>query len=315
MAQAQDFRLAWCERGKENMNNFKSLALSLSLVVSALSQAAVTSSAEESEPTSPVQQELQTEVPANPSDAPHFTGVLELRPSFTTNEYHTENLVELGYRFNPNLKLAFQQQFNTNIQDHAKPGQGVNPQLMAGFLRLTMSNLWKSGDWSLAYEPRLYIPENQSDFDSKRYLSMRNYVMLSKQVSSTYTITFMEIPIFHWYGARGTGDGASSPARANSYFENRFYIMNDLTFGKLTVSLPILWNMPRMLEYGGSPSFVKHNVWIWPEVAYAVDPNVQLGAALYTNSLVASDFSAPSVFGKDGGLSTGVLQFLLRATL
>lgn len=298
--------------GKGKMLNFNWLVVAVSLALGSYTFAAPNPPAGASEESSqsPIVQELQTEVPAAPSGG-QITGMLELRPSYTTQvgEAHTENLVELGYRFNPNFRAAYQLQLNTNLSNPVIQGQGLNPQPQASIFRFTFSNLWKSGDWSLSYEPRFYIPTNATDANSKRYLSMRNYVMLGKRVTDNYSITFIEIPILHWYGARGVG------AVPNKYFENRFYIMNDFTFGNLTVSFPILWNMPRMLEYAGKPSTVQHNIWIWPEVSYAVDPNVSVGAALYTSSLVAPDLSDTSFTGEGAGFSQSVLQFLFRATL
>jgi hypothetical protein len=74
---------------------------------------------------------------------------------------------------------------------------------MQGFLGATFGNIWANNGWSLSYEPRFYIPETDRDFASKRYGTLRNYVMLSKQVTDFYTLTLMEIPILHFHGARG----------------------------------------------------------------------------------------------------------------
>lgn len=297
--------------GKGNMLNFKWLALVLTLTLGANTQAAVGSGSDESEMET-VATELQTTVPAvEPTEQGQITGLIDIRPSFTTegSEFHMENVFELGYRLNPKLKIAFQQQINTNITDSKKPNQGLNPQPMQGFLRTQVNNLYTSGIWSVSYENRIYIPENSNDFDTKHILSMRNYGILSAKVTPNYTISFMEIPILHWYGARGTSKGA------NQYFENRFYIMNDFTFGKLTVSLPILLNSPYKLEYGGKPGGFSHTLWTWPEVAYQITEQSQLGVALYSESLVTPDFSSTSFTDRGLGFSHSVAQVLFRSIL
>jgi hypothetical protein len=269
----------------------------------------------EQEDEASVQDSIQETVQA-PASSGQLMGMVEIRPSYTreTDEFHTENLLELGYRFSPNFRIRFQEQINTNISDPTTPNEGLHPELMQGFLGATFGNIWANNGWSLSYEPRFYIPETDRDFASKRYGTLRNYVMLSKQVTDFYTLTLMEIPILHFHGARGFVSNSGAPV-ANQYYENRFYIMNDFTFGKFTFEFPILFVSQSKLDFGGVEGDWAHNLWFWPTVSYAIDNNMSVGVALYTESIVAPDLSGFTVTDKGAGLSNSVAQLLFRATL
>jgi hypothetical protein len=296
---------AW--EGKEKMLNFKGLAL----VAAFLGAVPVFSAV----PTEEGSSSIQAEVPVAPKFQPRFTGLLEFRPSFITegSEFHTENLIDIGYTFSPNFRITAQQVFNTNLSDPWEVGASKQPILQQGFVRATFSNLVNIDGWTLTYEPRIYVPQNQMDFDTKRYATLRNYFMLSKTFGA-YTLTFMEIPIFHVHGSRGSVSENGRVA-ANQYFENRFYIMNDFQFGRLSVSFPILFVSKSKLDYSGVEGDWANALWFWPEVAYALDDNIQVGAALYTESIISPDLSGFTIADRGAGLRHSVAQLLLRASL
>lgn len=283
--------------------------LALIAVVPLSGFAAGTPSITEAENEIPLEDTLKETVTV-PSTA-HFTGLIDIRPSYS-REYdgvHFENVIDIGYRFNSRFRISANQWINTNGFTETS-NNDFNPTLMQGFVRATFSDIWKNGNWSLSYEPRVYIPESQSDFTSNRIVSLRNYVMLANQVTSFYRVTFMEIPIMHWYASRGHSD-----SKGNQYFENRFYINNDFNFGPVTVSLPILFISSSILDYNGTAGGWQNELWFWPEVDYNINQNMQVGVAVRTESIISPKLDKFTVLDKGMGLSNTVAQLILRATL
>jgi hypothetical protein len=252
--------------------------------------------------------------------ATRVTGALELRPSVSRDKTYTQNTIELGYKFNPNLSIGYTQYFETNFFDGQTQGLGLIGN--DGFLRLKLANVWESAakDLSLGFETRVYMP-TYPDRAAQGYLGMwRNYATLTWKPTSRFSVTMQEIPIVYAFDRPGTYAADGTPkGSANAIFENRIYIIPafDIT-QKLSLSFPILLNMMRHRNFDVAAghndnwSFV---LWTWPEITYAIAPKSTLGLAFMSENLMTDNLGSFALGGKSGGISTGSTQLILRQDL
>jgi hypothetical protein len=234
--------------------------------------------------------------------------------------------LEAGYQFNKDRELGYTQYFNTNVYDPSGKNRGLSPYLQQGFLRYTMKNLWQNDakDFSISYEPRIYLPTWSSDASKGMILFFRNDITFSKKFTSLFSLNVVEIPIFFAHSTRGIQ--TENVASANPIFENRVYIIPTFNFTpNLTLSLPIMFHVTRHMNY---KPWAKNNdgwasfLWVWPELDYQITPKTTIGAAFYNeNSMVASNFTGGLTLtgteadGTSQGLSSSIVQLVLRQSL
>lgn len=250
-----------------------------------------------------------------------ITGAVELRPTWTTQSgaWGTENNVELGYSFNPTRYLGYHQDINTNLhnpkEDTSK--DGLHATAADGFVRGRLDNLIVNKELGLAmgYEGRLYLPTDKSFADAGGILKYRNYVKVAKSLGGGSFLTLMDLPIIHVYDRPGAFvDGKLS---ANPTLENRVYLILDVAMldGKLSFSLPLMLNSTkyRNVDPGAKNNNITgHKLWIYPELSYAITPNVAAGVAFYSDNLVSPDLHYWKI---KEGLEAGAAQLVLRASL
>ncbi len=253
-------------------------------------------------------------VPGKPSTQ-KIIGGIDLRPSYDlgTHQTRTETTLEAGYQFDPNLSVSYAQEVWNNINDKSGSqgfGKGVAEK---GFFRAKVKNIYndKANGISFSYEPRVYMPTVETARDNGMITTVRNYLILSKSISDSVTLSFIENPMYHAYNRAGNTKGGKDIA--NPLFENRVYLVADFALmdKKLAISVPIEMHNTRHRDYGTAAKW-SHFVGIYPEVTYAVHPNVALGMAYYSESLVKSNFSTTSI---DTGYDQGVWQAIVKANL
>ncbi len=229
------------------------------------------------------------------------------------HEVRIENYAELGVKFNPNTSLSYQQGFWINMSDPNPASEGISD-VMAhhGFLRAKFNNILqdKASGFSLGYEPRIYTPTLRGATDKGFITMIRNYIKVTKKVTSNFAVTVMEIPILFSYSKAGLGD------KANETFENRVYLIPSLTLmdGKLSIELPVMFHNTKYRAFAGAKNSTSwgHTLWVFPEVAYAITPNLQVGVSYESENLIKDDMSK---FQITDGLDAGVAHLVLRATL
>lgn len=260
------------------------------------------------------EQALQATVPATAGGAGQLMGELQLRPSFGygIGQTKSENIATLGVKLGADTSLDYTQYFNMNVSD---PTGSTSGGLVGddGFLRFRLRNVWKNvaGDLSLDYESRLYMPTNYARIPSGFQTMWRNYVSLTKKITSKVAITVQEIPIFYGFNRAGdTGDGIRRPS-SSTVFENRVYIIPswDIT-SKLNFSLPILLGMSFKHSIPGALDR-SYLAMIWPELMYQVGPKTSIGLSYYSESFV----NAQNVVDVSAGLATGTGQLVFAQTL
>jgi len=243
---------------------------------------------------------------------------VDIRPSWTTQtgEFHSENSLMGGYQFTDKLSSTVVYNFNNNIQT---PGQtlGLNLETVDFSLRFKASNLYQESNTGIAisYEQRMYLPLAEAARSKGMIAVSRNYLKASKSFGEIYKLTLMELPILHLYERAGS-ISQTGAAAANPVFENRVYLINDFQLTKaVSLSLPVFFHVTWYRDFqagaknnNGSSYFF----YTYPEVTYAINDNLAVAAAYYSDNLILGDLSNTDL---SAGLEKGVFQVSLQASL
>lgn len=242
-----------------------------------------------------------------------ITGILETRPTVGfkgSDTWTTENTVGLGYQFNPNFEIGAVQYFDTNLSSPDPGRKGADLLVQDGFVRAKFNNLYKTDTFNFGYEPRLYYPIVKASRDAGQITTMRNYFKFAWKLSNAVTFTAMELPILHFYDKAGVG------TKANPGFENRVYLIADFDLGKgWAFSLPVYFHQKKFRNF--SPLAANSGKWdffvyTWPEITYAISPNVTVGVAWRSDNFVTSDLGKTSF---KEGVELSNFQGILSVTL
>lgn len=244
-------------------------------------------------------------------------GGIDLRPSWTakTAEWHTENQWFAGYQFNNKVALSVVHDFNTNL-DGLGAVKGLAPYTYDFYVKTKLSKIYTESASGIVfgYEHRLYLPITDGMRDKGMLFLSRHYLKASKSFGN-YTLSVMELPIFHIYNRAGS-ISASGAAAANPWYENRVYVVNDFQLSeKVSLSIPVFLhttyyrNFQANAKNNGATSWF---LWTYPELTYQINPNVAVAGAYYSDNLILGDMSATSM---DSGFENGVFQVSLQATL
>ena len=263
-----------------------------------------------------------TEETAATSPDAHVVGRIDLRPSYvgqsaTGWDYHTENMAELGYQFDLNTVLSYRQEFNTNIYNPTSEANGgIDPTAQGGFFRGQLKNVWVSEDkdWDLSLEARTYLPTNAGKRDAGMITAIRNYGILAYKASDTVDVSLFEIPIIHMYDRAGFGE------KANPSFENRVYLDVFANLSEdITLEFPLMLYSTRTRSFSLADGTQAkngnqwdHNLSIYPELLYKIDPTYTVGVSYSSGYLMEPDLSKFSI---GSGLEKGTYQLVFIATL
>jgi hypothetical protein len=266
--------------------------------------------------------QVQTQAaPAAPTSK--VFGTLDLRAEYwgLPGGWDTSNYFQVGYQFNPDVKVSWYQGFDSNIYraDLTQiPGaNGLNPVLDQGFLRTRVGNIWKSGNLEFAYESRIYVPTLSFDSNMGNITRLYNAFKLIDKVSDLLTLTGVFVVSPQIYKTAGTAYGGPNP-----WLENRLYLVADMQFTpKLSLSVPVLLYQDKYRDYiagstnilmGGTSGDWGYFLYIWPELDYAVTDNLTLGLAYISGNMVKPDFSGTTF---SDAFKQGILQFVVTTTI
>lgn len=286
--------------------------------------AAFSAFGEDSSSTAPAGQSVTTAPIA--ADSGSVQASVEVRPSVSVEEvgeakqkmakYTTENTVDLGYQFNSKVYAGYRQSFETNVYTSVETANGLNPTISDSVLRAKIKDIYSSGDFSVSYEPRLYLPLSSSMQDKGNVAVIRNYIVATQKLGSSVTVSLMEIPIFHVNNQAGSI--ANGKSTANSAIENRVYLLASVSLtDKLSLDIPLMVNSVRSAKFDGAENNgrLTHTLWTYPEIDYAITSNFAVGAAYYSGNML--DYQGGDLMGLDlsKGLESGTAQLVLRANL
>lgn len=258
--------------------------------------------------------------PAPAASESKIIGGVDIRPSWTTltGEMHNENSVLAGYQFNSKVSSFALYNFNNNLFDPTDSVHGLQMSSIDLSLRTPVNKIYTEPNTGIvfSYENRLYFPVNDSDFDKGKILVIRNYAKLARPIGERFKLTLMDVPIVHLFKAAGTVS-ASGSASANPFFENRVYLIGDVTLTKdLALSVPVYWHVTwyRDFESGAASNnaATSHYVYVYPELTYTINDNFAVAAAYYSDNLVKADLSDTDI---NAGLEHGVFQVSFQANL
>jgi len=255
---------------------------------------------------------VQTALPGNPAAAgPKITGNVDLRPSVQVEDglFYSEDAIEMGVQFAPGRSITYVQTFYT-----AEPGQQQNvlkPTASPGYLRSKVGNIGKlPGGITVSCENRTYLPTWEFDRNRGQIASFRNYFKFNKDFGPQFSLTFMELPIFHVFSKGGNGTAA------NPIFENRFYLIGTWNISdKLSFTLPIMFHQTRHREFAADKQFSNgwsFFVWVNPEISYTVSANLSVGLGYYSGDVVARDLTALAI---EDGFAHGVFQLFANMAI
>jgi hypothetical protein len=293
--------------------------------VAVLACAWVMSSPAKAAPMAPTQTlattEVQTKKAADFASGITATGYLDLRPSWTTKTggVGTENAAEIGAKLSAHTTVTWIQAFNTNLYDPVSPqaNSGLRFVLDVGGVRTKVNNIWtnESQGLALSYENRLYLPTDEPSRNNGLIANIRNYIKLSKIISSRVKLTLSDAVIPMVYSRSGNVS-AKGVALANGVFENRIYLVTDIQFtDKLSLSIPVWLNQTRTANFrsdAANNSSWSFAVLTYPELDYALSDNLSLGLAYYNNESFFTPSLSKAQFGKS--LESGEFQFVLTAS-
>jgi hypothetical protein len=255
---------------------------------------------------------------AVPKSDARILGSLEFRPSLTNEkgEAHTEDNAIFGYQFTRDTYISYKQEFSTNLYNPMTPNiSGVGIYATDGYFRGGVANILRSGSWSLGYEGRLYMPTWGIKRDAGMLTVIRNYAKIAYQVTPDLTIGLDEAPfVVDVYDHAGST--ANGRAFANPAFENKADLwVNYFITRDLRLFIPLKFTAKKNREFSSKAAFDgawSYNACFWPELWYRVAANYQVGAAYYTDNLIAPDFSRTTV---SDGFRRSVTQLILAVNI
>jgi hypothetical protein len=220
---------------------------------------------------------------------------VDLRPtaypnSTLDNSYRTENNVIAGYQFTSDSWIFYRQDFSTNLSNASKEG-GLALRAEDGSVRGGVNNIWNSGNWSLNYEGRAYVPTSSLSADSGMISYIRNYGYLNYAVNDTLKVYIAESPTVHLYSQDVNATGTAS----NPNVENRTYVgATWKPLSNLAVYFPVKMSNKhyRVTALNLANANWGHSVYMNPEVFYSIDSNIKVGLGLETASFVDAAFGS-----------------------
>jgi len=266
--------------------------------------------------------ELGTEKAPELIPPPKTNHVIELRPTLVPRigEWHTENLVELGYPLNENTKFSYVQYFNTALYYH-KTNKSVfkEPNFLwqPGFFRMRFNNLWKNEDKTLTFsiQERLYMPTDstRTHFPSKVSQGMittsRTYLVLRKKFFSFLEADIALAPTFFIY--KKNGFETEKKDIANPIYETFVEQSTDFKFGKsFLFTFDIQFRMTRNRSFSDDADqngTWSYNLAINPELDWGLTPKHTLGLAFTSDNMLYTDASA---FVFKPAFKNGIVQAL-----
>jgi len=258
---------------------------------------------------------------SEPSASPK--GELEMKPSWTPSDNHffLLNHGELGFALTPTAYVGYQQEFTNEIAQEESSSRG-SIYLNDGFLRGKLNDIWKSksGRSKFGIETRIYLPTDSTKADKGMLFAFRNYFKLILQNRMGFSITFMEVPIHHFYSSDGVVTPSNSyripdKAAANPTFENRIYIVMGYSTpkGEWDFSLPVIWSATKYRDFlvdAENNDEWSHAILLVPELTYGISKQVRLGIEYESGNLTKLQNTDPEVESSPG---SGTFRFIVRA--
>lgn len=249
-----------------------------------------------------------------------ITGFVEIRPSLfvPTEEWYTENTASLGYLFKDNIQIDYTQYFNTSLYAPEASNEFAFS-LETSFVRLRLDNLWESDRLSFDFHPRIELPTNEFFLDTGRLLGLRNDFFLNYQWTPQFKVTLREVPILLLNTETGYWIDDESAA-ANPIFQNRVYLEANWQITEaLGLYFPFIYQTTRFGRFDVDPEFEVqvglneqwvYELYIWPELTYALSPNFYIGL-----SYMSGNFLADGSLDLEMAFNNGVGQFMFGAIL
>lgn len=246
--------------------------------------------------TSPEEVTLKSDVSGLSQKAPAFqqkiTGMYYTATQYApvNGDLDAWNLARLGYQFTENFNLSYNQILLNDYK--TQKNEGFNFRLDDAYLRLKWNEAFKikAPDLKVGLEQRYYIPTSSSSSQKTMVTGLRNRLLTTVKVTNAFSLGLEESPIVFWYR------DAASASGPNELLRNYVVVTPTLTGmkGKLNFYFPIYYQTSLYRKsFGGinNRGADKHQVFLWPEITYALNDNLELGVAAVTGNLISDDFA------------------------
>lgn len=240
-------------------------------------------------------------------------GGLESAPTweYGRESFKWENIATLGVALSPKFSLRYSQEIFIEQEQESEDSLGV---LRDGYLAFRVHELSPGTEkfpLKLDYEARVYLPTHFLKREAGFIGSLRNDLLLTRQISDHVSLTFAEIPIFYLYSEAGSQTAPAAYA-ANPIFENRFELTTKVALGEKThLSVPLKFASTKFQDY--LPNAENNSNWTTSfgmevELKQGVHPNISLGLRFRSGNLLEQTVSGYTL-GEP--FSQGALQALI----
>lgn len=234
------------------------------------------------------------------------SNLFEIRPTLIPllGEFHTENTLELGLKYNKDTKFSYVQYFNTNLYNPADKKnvfQKSDFKWQDSFLRLKLDKLWESEskDTNFGFQHRIYLPTASSGptypsrLDQGMIVILRNYFTGKHRPLSFMEMELSLVPSFFLFKR----DGYSTDVKevANPVYEH--YVSGTLNIefsDSVLLSIPIQFRATKYRNYRDDASLSDrwgYNLSALPELDWTITPMHTVGICFVTNNYMKVDGS------------------------
>lgn len=253
---------------------------------------------------------------------PKTNHLLELRPTYSplSKRWHTENVVEFGYRSSEDRKFSYVQYFNTALytpRNRKTLFDDPKFSLQPGFFRFRFNNLWRNEDksWIFSIQERIYVPVDSANngYPSKLNQGMifvsRTYFTLRKKFFSFLEADIAIVPTIPIYSKNGYQ--TSHHDHANPFYETLIEQSTDFKIGDdILLTVPISFRMTRNRNYSDRAhqnGGWAYNLTLLPELYWSLTENHSIGGAFVTDNMLSPNGAE---FNSRAAFRNGVVQLL-----
>lgn len=239
-----------------------------------------------------------------------LTGIFEVRPTLATRKgnFSTENFYEVSWWLKPDKRLSFGESFFTA----PGPNKSHAVSMGDGFLRYQARDVKKNEvtGMTVSLDVRANLPLSQVSRDAGMLTALRSTVLIMMPITETVRFEFRNTPILYFFKAAGH-ESSSGPV-AHPVAENRTSLGPVINLSQSVVLMaPLNFSLMKYRYYRPGASHegeLQPDLSFSPEVDWTVNPNLYLGLAFRTESLMMRDQMGMILSNTAG---SGYLQFVM----
>ncbi|NBV50034.1 hypothetical protein EBR78_02300 [bacterium] len=239
-----------------------------------------------------------------------LTGIFEVRPTLATRKgsLGTENFYEISWWLKPDKRLSFGENFFTA----PAPNKSQSVSMGDGFLRYQARDVKKNEvtGMTVSVDVRANLPLSQASRDAGMITALRSTVLIAMPITTSVRFEFRNTPILYFFKAAGH-ESSAGPV-AHPVVENRTSLGPVINLSQSVVLMaPLNFSLMKYRKYRPGASHegeLQPDLSFSPEVDWTINPNLYLGLAFRTESLMMRD-QIGMILSNTAG--SGYLQFVM----